>query len=1142
MKKILPLLALLYLILPNNARAQSINYLQIQASHIVDAGGHVVSTGSIVFQATDAGGNPISFQPGGGGATITTPVSASIVNGVITSPNPFLVANPASTTPVNIKYLIRVMRGAQQLASFPLVNLCVQGTVCSSGYIFNFDLCISSAACPAAPLPIPTVPIGATGPPGPTGATGATGTLASNSGITVGGSAVIKGPNPWRDATAYGAVSSTETFTATTIATSPNVTINAAGDWVNGQAVSIVGAGAAATVNPPSMATVSISAASRTSNVVTATVTACTEFPNPQFVKVLGFSGGHTAFNGVFWMTSCSGTTASWVQYPTGADDPAGGTGTVAPGFAFYEGTNSGSTSHTYNVCSVGVGGGCSAKSANLIVTNDPATITTLDYNWLYFGNQGTLGLPAGVDYLCVYKDGSFIGRTYVPGYKDDGEVWTRNVNCPAAAPSSATADTLTTTISSGAGTTSLVLANNAGTSGSGLFTFHDSAPAIIAAAAAAYADALANGGGGPDVVLPSGVYTISRINLEWNLEITGRINLTTHPLIVGASGTFNGHGSLVAVSINYEAADMAEVRGDIAGGIDLFLVPGAAGQHTIRGITTNNSGSHDVVLGANTSAGASGVTIENVSSFHGSGGDFLLAESNSIFVRLKNINCSAAYIGIGAATNRYCYYLTNVWAGGGWIVWDWTNIFTDFGDMYVDSPLPSQLVVGGASSQMRDFNVHSYEAEGSYSGGLITLDSGCQQSPLVFNEITTSFITVTNADPSDANNLSQTLFYFPRVGTTGCVQPILGGDSTQVINSRYIPTLGFAGSLLAAVGINGFESSTNGPDENIFPGETRIGTRRSIFGVPINLNYVNGLGADAAAADYLMPAPVAFASDNGAGATSCVAGTTYYFRVSGSDGQGWTRVYGKIASEISAAASTNGDYIGIFYGPGFEANPYLYAKYRIWYSTTPGTQTHYFETTNQGSYNFTCAAGTSGVMPFDTTAYSIKWASRTADPNWFGTSSTDVWGFGKVNPVYSLDSAGIVNGDVGFTAPKSSAPGGIANRSFLWNDTTDNRWKMNNNNGTSTDVAGLSEVPQVYNHSGTIEASAHIVQDSCVLGTNCSVTLAGSAIFTSSTTYTCTANDDSSISAVGVTQTSGSAVAFTGTGVDTIRYVCVGN
>lgn len=86
------------------------------------------------------------------------------------------------------------------------------------------------------------------------------------------------------------------------------------------------------------------------------------------------------------------------------------------------------------------------------------------------------------------------------------------------------------------------------------------------------------------------------------------------------------------------------------------------------------------------------------------------------------------------------------------------------------------------------------------------------------------------------------------------------------------------------------------------------------------------------------------------------------------------------------------------------------------------------------------------------------------------------------------------------------------------------------------------SSAPETYNHSGTVQAATHLVRDRCTLGTDCSVTLTGSAVFTSSSTYDCVASDRTSAAAVMFAPSSGSAFALTGTGTDTISYLCFGN
>lgn len=94
----------------------------------------------------------------------------------------------------------------------------------------------------------------------------------------------------------------------------------------------------------------------------------------------------------------------------------------------------------------------------------------------------------------------------------------------------------------------------------------------------------------------------------------------------------------------------------------------------------------------------------------------------------------------------------------------------------------------------------------------------------------------------------------------------------------------------------------------------------------------------------------------------------------------------------------------------------------------------------------------------------------------------------------------------------------------------------------STTPVANLAATPVTYNHSATQLTNAHVVVDSCTLGTDCAVTLTGAAVYTSSTSYTCVAQDQTAAAATKVVQASGSGFTITGTGTDAIRYKCEGN
>lgn len=82
------------------------------------------------------------------------------------------------------------------------------------------------------------------------------------------------------------------------------------------------------------------------------------------------------------------------------------------------------------------------------------------------------------------------------------------------------------------------------------------------------------------------------------------------------------------------------------------------------------------------------------------------------------------------------------------------------------------------------------------------------------------------------------------------------------------------------------------------------------------------------------------------------------------------------------------------------------------------------------------------------------------------------------------------------------------------------------------------------YNHSGTVHTLGHTVYDVGTLsGGSLAITLAGAAPFTSSSTYTCFANDQTSTATLAtISNTSGAAFTIHGTGTDVVSYFCAGS
>ena len=90
--------------------------------------------------------------------------------------------------------------------------------------------------------------------------------------------------------------------------------------------------------------------------------------------------------------------------------------------------------------------------------------------------------------------------------------------------------------------------------------------------------------------------------------------------------------------------------------------------------------------------------------------------------------------------------------------------------------------------------------------------------------------------------------------------------------------------------------------------------------------------------------------------------------------------------------------------------------------------------------------------------------------------------------------------------------------------------------------ASGTGTMP-VYSSSGVAQAAPHMVTGSAAV--NQTVVLAGSAVFSSSSSYTCTANMQASspaVSAVGVQIVSGSSFVVYGSFAGNVNYICVGN
>jgi hypothetical protein len=102
---------------------------------------------------------------------------------------------------------------------------------------------------------------------------------------------------------------------------------------------------------------------------------------------------------------------------------------------------------------------------------------------------------------------------------------------------------------------------------------------------------------------------------------------------------------------------------------------------------------------------------------------------------------------------------------------------------------------------------------------------------------------------------------------------------------------------------------------------------------------------------------------------------------------------------------------------------------------------------------------------------------------------------------------------------------------------------------GTFSGAVTGTTITPVYNVSGTLQASSHTVRgtSAAMSGGAVTVTLSGAAVFTNSSSYTCTANENVSgviYQPIGITYTSGSSITFNNDSSDTatVSFICTGN
>jgi hypothetical protein len=349
---------------------------------------------------------------------------------------------------------------------------------------------------------------------------------------------------PYYDVKAFGASGSPITTTGTIAALSNSLVLGSPADFTNGQGIAIVGAGPVSILATPSAVSVaqslvSVTIVSISGNGTTATATCLLQcgFAVGQSVTISGnsTSGFNTA-------TAIVGTDSlNTFTYP----NTTNGTGTGGSAVVL-----AGSTTYTYQVAAIDSLNGESAASSASTVTSGPAVLSlnaTETITWNCVSNAlmyGIYGRSSGsVTFLGMA--GPCTNSASTKTFTDYGNRLNTPYWLPTTVPSTGTAQFLVTSISSGAGTGTVVLANLATTRVTSNLVQHDDTVAINSALSAA----AATQGGGTVFFPANGAYNFGQLSLP----------ATASNIILDFAGILQPYSSITLNQVGYSLHGAAQ-------------------------------------------------------------------------------------------------------------------------------------------------------------------------------------------------------------------------------------------------------------------------------------------------------------------------------------------------------------------------------------------------------------------------------------------------------------------------------------------------------------------------------------------------------------------------------------------------------
>jgi len=741
-----------------------------------------------------------------------------------------------------------------------------------------------------------------------------------------------------------------------------------------------------------------------------------------------------------------------------------------------------GSTTVHYRVAAIDANFGTSVASSPITVNTAPSTRTPINYVAIFWTsvanaagylvytdqNGGGTYVPLGYSFSCA---GFNAGNTC--GIIDKGtevNTWTGfSAFWPTTPPSAVTNQALITTIVSGAGSTSLVLAASATNSVSSVFTYPDNSTFIKQAISDASNDGspqITNKGA---VYIPEGLWFMSTIPFPSSgingvkIVLNGAINLFGLPIegYLPSAGS-SGQMSITGMGGVYAASDWtlscSQING--YGSLGALFVTVGAGSGLDLSHVCLNSAQTGIVQGSQ-----GNVTTQDVSFSVNGSGPMLQVDNNAFFSLFDRTNWND---GANNSNNQipaiWFLGLTNT---GHTSVFDFRDNSFVSHTIRIDEAYPTTS--GPFSYFVFDGTT---DIEDNWDLGFVNLATCNAPSTMTFDNVLTG----------DVLAASQSLVY----STSGC--GALAGNNIFVHGQ----TVGFS-QLVGSSANSGnpvtcrdwiYDSPSEGGTAN-----QSIGYWGNIFGSYSGCDIgITQVGYDVQTTEVLTsggndafgPAgeqiighvfrrPQATVTGTGSGSLS--AGT-YYFKVTVVD----------VAGRESAPSPEFSQTVGASSSINLSATTGIYfpASCNFYFGTSPGAEVDYFNSTTvtNGTCTFTLAT-TSGEIaksPAPVGNAMRSWLSEENNANsclFCGLNGGLGTGFLGVNLTaaqYSAPPTGVqfpINGGVHsykfFSASETSAPTGVAGVDQLYADSTAHRWKKIENNGLAEPVAAADSSACAY-------------------------------------------------------------------------------